>query len=693
MLKDLVARAFAPDGPLARVQPHFTHRAGQATMALAVADAMATRSRLVVEAGTGVGKTFAYLVPALLSGERVLVSTATRALQDQLHGRDLPMLLQALALPVRAALLKGRGSYVCLHRLEQTRRGQAGQAGSASESGTAGTLARIEVWAQGTCSGDLAELPDLDEHSPVLAQVTSTRDNCLGQDCPRFDACHVYRARREALAADVVVLNHHLFFADLALRDAGAAPLLPGARVVIFDEAHRLTEAALQFFGWHVGTGQLRDLGQDLLVLGSQRAHGLADWPALSDALRQTAQQLRAVAAGCADFAASQSARVPWTGAAPDGTDPARWADALHSVVRALRAALAGLDGVTAVAPDLAHLHARTVSLLQCLAQLSAPVEPGCARWLDVGAQLRLAQSPLDLAPALRALWQGTPARPGAWDEDAEPPGSADARTWVFTSATLGDDAQLSWFTEDCGLGDAHVVKVDSPFDYARQAAFFVPQQLPPPTDPAHTGQLAQWVGDAAARLGGRTLVLTTSVRALQQMAAALRERFAPGCGIEVLAQGQAPRRQIMERFRAPADGGGRPAGRVLVGSASFWEGFDVPGDALQLVVIDKLPFPAPGDPLVQARGQRLEQAGRSAFWNLAVPTAAVALKQGAGRLIRSESDSGVLVVADTRLLRMGYGKRLLRALPPLRRLQSQQEFEAALDALTRTSTTDCPGA
>ena len=652
-------------------------------MAQAVADAIHARTRLVVEAGTGVGKTFAYLVPALLSGERVLVSTATKALQDQLHGRDLPLLLHALALPLRTALLKGRASYLCRHRLELARQGD----GAHKDGAYTADLARVERWALATRTGDLAELPELDERSPVVARVTSTKDNCLGQDCPRFRECHVYQARRGAMSADVVVINHHLFFADLAVRESGVAGLLPSAGVLVFDEAHQLADTATEFFGMQLGTGQLLDLAQDLLATGLRCARGLAGWQGLRERLRQAARELRLVAGERGDSAMALSGRVRWAGAVPDGVDAGPWMAALQAVVDALRGTLAALDGVTALAPELAHLHERTVALLEPLLHFSAPGPADCVRWLDMAGQLRMSESPLDVAPALRALWRGPPAEPGAWDEQGQAP-AVQARAWIFTSATLGDDAGLRWFTEACGLEGARTLRVDSPFDYARQAAFYVPRQLPPATDPSHSEQLAHWAADAAQRLGGRTLVLTTSLRALQVMASVLQQRFAPGCGIEVLVQGQAPKRRIMERFRAPDDA----AGHVLVGSASFWEGFDVPGDALQLLVIDKLPFPPPGDPLVQAHGQRLQQQGRSAFRDYALPAAAVALKQGAGRLIRSESDRGVLVVADQRLLCMGYGKRLLRALPAMRALESQAEFEAALDALTRTSTTERPG-
>ncbi len=675
ILNDLVARAFEPGGPLALAQPQFRPRGAQTEMAQAVAHAISDYARLVVEAGTGVGKTFAYLVPALLSGERVLVSTATKALQDQLYGRDLPMLLRALALPQRTALLKGRGSYLCRHRLELARQTQ--------DLALAPDLARIEWWAQGTQTGDLAELPELDERSPVLRLVTSTRDNCLGQDCPRFADCHVYRARRQALAADVLVINHHLFFADLTVRESGVARLLPDAGVVIFDEAHQLAETASQFLGRQLSTGQLLDLAQDLLVAGLRHARGFADWQGCAEPLRQAARHWRLLLADQA--AAGTHGRVPWSGSAPDGVDLEPWAGALERVAQALRACLAALDELTPLAPDLARLHERTVELLAQVAYFSGDREGDGVRWLDIASQLRLNELPLKVAPALQMLWCGPVVEPGAWEEEAQAPVQRPA--WIFTSATLGDEASLRWFTSGCGLEGARILRVDSPFDYARQAALHVPQQLPPATDPSHGEQLAHWVADAVQRLGGRTLVLTTSLRALQIVGTVLQQRFAAGCGIEVLVQGQLPKRRIMERFRAPA----AELGYVLVGSTSFWEGFDVPGAALQLVVIDKLPFPSPGDPLVQAQGERLKQEGRSAFRDFALPAAAVALKQGAGRLIRTENDRGLLVVADQRLLRMGYGKRLLRALPAMPLLASQEEFEAALDALTRTSTTDSP--
>ncbi|MCJ0763569.1 ATP-dependent DNA helicase [Variovorax terrae] len=669
-LLSLVEEAFAPEGVLSRAAEQFCPREGQTAMALAVARAVEEGGLLVVEAGTGVGKTFSYLVPALLSGERVLLSTATKTLQDQLYGRDLPRLLQALGLPLRTALLKGRSSYLCLHRMELARRDAA-----LPDRGAVRALAKVEQWSKATRTGDLAEMPGLDERSPVIPLVTSTRDNCLGAQCPQFRACHVNLARREALAADVVVINHHLFFADLAVRESGMAELLPSVRVAIFDEAHQLNETGVQFLGSSLTTGQVLDFARDLLGTGLQLARGLVDWQLLASDVERAGRDLRlAVGKG------GLGGKLRWAGPAPEGVPAAAWEETLHALHAACLRAMAGLATVSEIAPDFVRLHERAGLLAERVECFARPGAPEAVRWLDVGTQLRLQESPLDIAEAVQTRLLNRDAG-GA---EAGGPG----RTWVFTSATLGDDERLRWFTEPCGLGAAEVLRVGSPFDYARQSALYVPAHLPKPSDPSHSAQVAALVAAAVRRLGGRAMVLTTTLRALRAIGEALQAEFADSGELEVLVQGQWPKRRLMERFREGAAGGGQP-GCVLVASASFWEGVDVPGDALQLVVIDKLPFPPPNDPLVEARSQRLESQGRSPFKDYFVPEAAVALKQGAGRLIRRESDRGILVVCDTRLTGMGYGRRLLAALPPMRRLQSQAEFEEALDALTRAATTD----
>ncbi len=664
-LESQVLEAFEPGGAIARATDHFAARSGQTDMALAVARAIDGAYPLVVEASTGVGKTFSYLVPALLSGERVLLSTATKALQDQLFGRDLPALVQALQVPVRTALLKGRGSYLCLHRMEMARH----DAGFPERSALR-TLGKIEEWARVTVSGDLAELPGLDERSPVIPWVTSTRENCLGAPCPKFRACHVNHARREALAADVVVINHHLFFADMAVRESGVAELLPTVRIAIFDEAHQLNETGVQFLGKNLSTGQLLDFSRDLLATGLQLARGLADWQALAGATEHAARELR-LSVG----QAYPGSKLRWTGATPEGLHAHEWASGLSGLQASLEAASEALGTVSEIAPDLARLNERAVELAKRVAGFSVAADPGGVRWLEVGTQLRLVEAPLDIAKSIAAI--------------VFPPDQQAAKSWIFTSATLGDDEKLSWFTQPCGLTEAEVLRVGSPFDYARQAAFYVPKIFPKPGDPAHPAAVAASAADWARRLGGRTMVLTTTLRALRSIGDALQATFENSADLEVLVQGAMPKRALIERFRQADQHGGR--GCVLVASASFWEGIDVPGEALQLVIIDKLPFPPPNDPMVEARSRQLETAGNSAFNDYFLPEAAVALKQGAGRLIRRETDQGVLVVCDSRLATMGYGKRLMRALPAMQRLLSEEELYERLDLLTRTCTRDHP--
>ncbi len=686
-LRDVVLEAFAPLGVLARATDHFTPREGQTEMALAVADVLAQGGSLVVEAGTGVGKTFAYLVPALLSGERVLLSTATKALQDQLYARDLPRLVQALNLPVRLALLKGRSSYLCTHRLEMARRDT-----QIPDRHTVHLLSRVETWSLSTRTGDLAELPGLDERSPLIPLITSNRDNCLGSQCPKFKTCHVNAARREALGADVVVINHHLFFADMAVRESGMAELLPTVRVVIFDEAHQLNEIGVNFLGHQLGTAQLLDVTRDMLATGLQLARGLADWQGVCATFERAARDLRLMGGK-----RNTAVKLRWTDEAPEGIHPGAWSQALQDVGAACVQALQALDTVSEIAPDFMRLHDRVAEIAKRVDAFLSPCAPDAVRWMDLSAsQMRLMEAPLDIAHTVRERLVKSPmTQGGAAAPDDEPPWQDEERTppvedvrprsWIFTSATLGDDPRLRWFTEPCGLESATVLRVSSPFDYPAQAALFVPRDIVRPNDPAHSSQVALMASESVVRLGGRTLVLTTTLRALRAIGDAMKQQL-EGSSIEVLVQGEWPKRHLMTRFREGASAGGQ--GCVLVASATFWEGFDVPGDALQLVVIDKLPFPPPNDPLVEARSKRLEAQGRSPFNDYFVPEALVALKQGAGRLIRTESDQGVLVVCDNRLVTTSYGRRLLTALPPMRQLANAEALAQSLEALSQNAIT-----
>ena len=635
-------------------------RAAQDEMAARIAQALEQRESLVAEAGTGVGKTFAYLVPLLLAGRRALVSTATKSLQDQLFLRDLPRLRDALGVPARLALLKGRASYLCRWRLQQ-----AQMDSQLPDRFAVRALQRVVTWAQATRSGDMAELDGLDERSPIIPLVTSTRDNCLGTECPEHRNCHVMQARRDAMAADLVVVNHHLFFADMALRDSGVAELLPTVDAAVFDEAHQLVEAGVQFLGTQLATGQAVDLARDMLALGLQHARGLQPWAELQSGLDRAARDLRLACAGPV-----REVR---------GVLKRRWDECAADLPAALAAlqqqALNAADALamaTDAAPDFAKLEQRARALAALAAIFSQPAESGRVRWVDLSPQqARLVESPLDIRDMLSEQRLLAP------------------KAWIFTSATLGDDDEFTWFTSATGLEDAAKLRVGSPFDYPNHARVWVPQQMPLPNAAGHTAAVGALAARCATALGGRTFVLTTTLRALQQVADSLAGQL-QDLGLEretltVLVQGTAPRRALLQRF-------GDGHGCVLVGSQSFWEGIDMPGDALQCVIIDKLPFPPPNDPLVEARVRQLREQGRNPFDDYFIAEAAVSLKQGAGRLIRTETDRGLLVLCDPRLRQMRYGRRLLAALPPMGQLHSEGQAMDWLAELAHSHLSRPPG-
>jgi ATP-dependent DNA helicase DinG len=653
LLQEAVVHAFAQGGALSQADARYREREVQLDMALQVAGAIDDKKALVAEAGTGVGKTFAYLVPTLLSGNRALISTATKSLQDQLFLRDLPRLRDALQVPVNIALLKGRSSYLCTHRLNQAR-----QSASLPDRWAVRTLAKVEQWAQKTVSGDLAEMEGLDERSSVIPLVTSTRENCLGSECPEYRQCHVMKARRDAMAADVVVVNHHLFFADMALRDSGVAELLPSVEVAVFDEAHQLGEAGVQFLGTTMGSGQVIDFARDMLGIGLQQARGLAPWAELASGCDRAARDLRMVCAGHLREVRG-NLKLRWE----ERAGKPEFAESLNALSAACEAARKALETVDELGPDFDKLSERGATLASLAQRFTKEAEAGNVRWIDLTPhQCRLVESPLDIRDALREQMDRAP------------------KAWIFTSATLGDDDRLSWFTESAGLTDAKTLRAGSPFDYPNHARLYVPRGFPKPNEPDHSRCVAQLAADCARALGGRTFVLTTTLRALQTIGEALRENFdGQGDDIQVLLQGSVPKRQLMQQFL------NQPRS-VLVGSQSFWEGIDVPGDALQCVIIDKLPFPPPNDPLVEARVKRLEQEGRNPFSDYFVAEAAVSLKQGAGRLIRSETDRGLLVVCDPRMAGMNYGKRLREALPPMSPVANQAEALAWLGELSGMS-------
>ena len=679
--------ALSEQGPIARQLPGFRSREGQQGLAASIGQALASRTALVAEAGTGTGKTFAYLVPLLLSGRRALVSTGTRHLQDQLHARDLPAVRAALGSGVRCAVLKGRANYVCHHHLARQM-----SDGRFSDPAAPGKLRTIHRFAQVSQTGDRAECDTLAEDDPIWIQATSTRENCLGQECPEVKRCFVLRARREALVADVVVVNHHLFCADLALRDESMGELLPNVDAVIFDEAHQLPEAASEFFGESVSSRQLIDLARDLVRAGLTQAPDGADWRALADRLDRAARELRLVfESGAGPTGASGTGRSGRGMASAPRAQPARRFSreqllvlgALEDTVDALSADLVSISAIVAAnagrGPELDRCGLRATDMLERLqrwwgaladdvrahgAHGAPDVPPDAASdpvgasvvWAETSAQhVMLRRTPLSVADAFGRHRAGP------------------ARAWVFLSATLSIGTDFSHFTDALGLQDARCERWESPFDFAQQSALWIPRGLGAPTAAGFAEQLAREVWPLICANRGRAFVLCTSLRAMREMAQALRalDALQPQ-GIDWLVQGEAARPALLARFRSAS-------AAVLVGSAGFWEGVDVVGDALSLVIIDKLPFAPPDDPVIQARCESLRRAGGDPFSQVQLPQAALALKQGAGRLIRSESDRGVLVLGDERLVTRGYGRRLLASLPPFKRVATRDEAQGFL--------------
>ena len=666
-LAEDVAAAFAQQGAVAQSQSHYKPRAGQIAMARAVAATVEKGGQLVVEAGTGVGKTFAYLVPVLLSGRRAMVSTATKALQDQLALRDIPRLLETLKLQARVSVLKGRASYLCLNRLES-----AWQHPDALSAVGQRHLAELERWATHTPSGDLAEMQGWPDQTPLEPLVTSTRDNCLGSTCPQVATCFVNRARARAMAADLVVVNHHLFFADMNVRESGVAELLPFTQVVVFDEAHQLNDIGVQFLGRQWTTRQVEALCRDLnkyatsLSLGSPRWR---DW--MAELLRATVD-LKAMTAG-AGAGAHQT--LSWSDNVPQGLDVCVWSVCVQAIATPLQQLLVLLQMLQETDPGLQLLAERTGRCLEEFEFFNTPVFSHQLRWLECSSHVKLCCSPLDISKAM------------ATHMAELLPDGATQRAWIFTSATLGTDAELALFRGHCGLEGSQILRVESPFDYAAQAALFIPTDFPLPSDPMHSLEVAHLAAQAARVLGGRTMVLTTSLRAMHAIGLSLHQQFAITGGLEVLVQGAMSKREILSRVSSLPDDGQN--GLVLVASMSFWEGVDIPGDALQLVIIDKIPFLSPDGALTQAREAQLLSRGQNPFRMFHLPHAALGLKQGAGRLIRSETDRGILVICDPRLTSKSYGKKIISALPPMRRIPGPDDFQSELNALTRSATTE----
>ena len=624
-----------------------------------------SENTLIVEAGTGTGKTYAYLVPAMLWGGKVIVSTGTKHLQDQLFQRDIPTVRDALAVPVSVAMLKGRANYLCHYYLQRT--ADNGRLPSRQETSY---LQDIIRFAKITRTGDKAELASVPETAQVWSMVTSTRENCLGQECPHYKDCFVMQARREAQQADIVVVNHHLFFADIMLRDTGMAELLPMANTVIFDEAHQLPETATLFFGETLSTTQFLELARDSVAEGLGLARDAVEWVKLGGALERAARDVR--------LAFREDSLRLSIGQLPDDHPLFPALEALETELDALASALAGH---AERAESIGACLRRARELQDILAGWTTPpteAERDAAagdsktetatdpnekvRWIEVFSHtVQLHETPLSVAPIFAKQRAGVP------------------RAWIFTSATLSVRGDFTHYAAQMGLNARRSMTLPSPFDYGTQGLLYVPRNLPQPSSPAFTDAVFDAALPAIEASGGGVFMLCTTLRAVDRIATRLRETMeSRGWDYPLLVQGDASRTELLERFRSYGNA-------ILVGSQSFWEGVDVRGDALSLVVIDKLPFAPPDDPVLSARLDALTKKGLSPFAVHQLPQAVITLKQGAGRLIRAETDRGVLMICDTRLVDKPYGRRIWQSLPPFKRTREidivREFFDEAQEA------------
>lgn len=634
-----IREIFGAEGPLANAIEGFATRDEQIRMAEAVADTLRSRGKLIVEAGTGTGKTFAYLVPALVSGQRVIVSTGTKTLQDQLYHRDLPAVARAIGRPVRIALLKGRANYLCLHRLEMAEQ-QAVSRGLRREVAIA--LPKVRDWARVTRRGDIAEMKQLSDVDPVWSWVTSTRENCLGPECPKFDRCHLAAARRDAQGADVVVVNHHLLMADLMLKEEGFADLLPGADAIIIDEAHQLPEVATQFLGFAVSSRQLQMIARDL------EAELLTGRSEISSSFGQTIER---------QMIDVQDA----LGGARERIEHQNWSAAL---IESLELIHVTIDDLAKTLAKPANEHAGLASLKRRAVEASARLHDSLRTDIDDVAAVRWAQRtqhgfsihyvPVDVASQLGALIEGH------------------SSAWICTSATLAVGESFEHFSNRAGVADAKTLRLGSPFDYERQALLYLPKGLDAPSSSRHTRQVVEASLPVLETSGGRAFLLFTSHRALREAAEVLLQRLGPELPFPVFVQGDAPRDVLLSKFRECGNG-------VLLGTSSFWEGVDVKGAALCVVVIDKLPFAVPDDPVLKARLAAIEARGGNPFFEEQIPEAVIALKQGVGRLMRDPRDFGVIMLCDERLRTRGYGRIFLDSLPAMPRTHDVNEVAAFL--------------
>ena len=635
-------RLFGAGGPLAPNVGTYKPRQSQTEMAKAIAQAIAEQKVLMAEAGTGTGKTFAYLVPALLWGGKTIISTGTKNLQDQLFLRDIPTIRAALRAPVSVALLKGRSNYVCHFHLERTLNN-----GRLTSRDDVGHLREISRFIKMTQSGDKAELAKVPENATVWNLVTSTRDSCMGAECQYYQDCFVMKARREAQQADVVVVNHHLFFADVALKDTGVAELLPSANTIIFDEAHQLPDTATLFFGQSVSTSQVLELCRDVLAEGLAHARG-PDWAKVVTVVEKAARDLRLT--------------FPDGGirlSLPQILPTSNFFPALDKLKEELSGLITVLEEHAARAETIEACRVRAQELAAAFEAWKPDPKKGkvvegddaAVLWVEAfSSSLQLHKTPLSIAPIFASQREGTP------------------RSWIFTSATLAVKNDFKHFSDQMGLTGEPAMTWPSPFNYGEQGILYVPTGLPEPNSMHYTDACVDIALPVIEAAGGRTFFLCTTIRAVNKVAERLRAEFAErGLDFPLFVQGERGRTELLDSFRNAGNA-------VLVGSQSFWEGVDVRGDALSLVIIDKLPFAPPDDPVLAARIEVMEKRGMNGFMHHQLPEAIITLKQGAGRLIRDVEDRGVLMICDPRIITKPYGRRIWQSLPPFKRTRVQAD-------------------
>ena len=629
-------------GPLAQELDGFKPRVAQQELAQAIERAIDEKSQLIAEAGTGTGKTYAYLAPALRSGKKVIVSTGTKTLQDQLFHRDLPRLRKALALnDVKVALLKGRANYICLHRLDRTVK-----EGRLANLELVQQLARVREWAPKSKSGDRSEIPGLSEDAQIWPLVTSNAENCLGTECSFWDDCHVVKARRRAQSADLVVVNHHLLFSDMAVKRDGFGEVLPGAQVYVLDEAHQIAESASSFFSTSVGMRQLLELSRDAIA-------ECASQPGALDILREPAMALERAAKDLRIAFTPYAAKAPL---APVLVEPElleafnAMLDKLGELHEALNTQAERSDGLKSCGDRAGELAARMEKF--------SSESPDEVRWYELFASAFIMHStPLDIASPLAEFRVQTGA------------------AWIYTSATLAVGDSFSHFQHETGAFDAATLKLDSPFDFRQQTLLYLPPLPLEPNAPGYTLAVVDAAIPVLHASKGRAFMLFTSHRALKEAAIELKSRTK----FPLFVQGEAPRAQLLTQFQKSGDG-------VLLGAASFWEGVDVPGDALSVVIIDKLPFGQIGDPVLEAKLDAIRSRGGNPFIHYQLPAAVLALKQGVGRLIRTVHDRGVLVLCDPRLKTKAYGKTFLKSLPNMPQSDQIESVQGFFDGPLKTS-------